>query len=99
LHFMDALSAELNALRMNESDNVAIALVPLRAGTLARLCECAVPCLDDIPTGHKVALQSVAEGGAVIKYGSPIGIALQPIAPGEHVHIHNVASRRMGGVP
>lgn len=42
-----------------------------------------------IPFGHKVALRSIAEGEAVVKYGVPIGTATAPIAAGDHVHVHN----------
>jgi len=50
----------------------------------------------DIPLGHKIALVPVAEGERVIKYGVAIGVAQRPIAPGEHVHIHNLKSARWG---
>ena len=44
----------------------------------------------DIPAGHKIALRPIAAGEAVIKYGDPIGTATRDIAPGEHVHSHNL---------
>lgn len=44
----------------------------------------------EIPAGHKVALRPIRVGEAVIKYGDPIGRATQDIAPGEHVHTHNL---------
>ena len=40
--------------------------------------------------GHKYALRDIAAGENVVKYGMPIGHATQPIAKGEHVHVHNV---------
>ena len=43
-----------------------------------------------VPSGHKVALRAVAEGAAVHKYGQVIGFATAPIAPGDHVHSHNL---------
>jgi len=42
-----------------------------------------------VPFGHKVALRSIATGESVIKYGTVIGIATEPIAAGDHVHVHN----------
>jgi len=42
--------------------------------------------------GHKYALRPIAAGEQVVKYGMPIGHATCPIAPGEHVHVHNVAT-------
>ena len=47
-----------------------------------------------IPMGHKFALQDIEKGTDVMKYGEPIGYATAPIARGEHVHVHNVASHR-----
>ncbi|HBE40952.1 MAG TPA: galactarate dehydratase, partial [Bacteroidales bacterium] len=41
---------------------------------------------DDIPTGHKVALTEISEGGKIIRYGQMIGYALRQIIPGEWVH-------------
>ena len=44
-----------------------------------------------IPAGHKVAIRAVGPGEPVRRYGQIIGFATQPIAPGEHVHVHNIA--------
>ena len=49
---------------------------------------------DPIPLGHKVALQDIAEGDTVIKYGHDIGRAVQAIAKGHHVHVHNTKTKR-----
>jgi hypothetical protein len=42
--------------------------------------------------GHKLARRAMAPGDPVLKYGAPIGVATAVIAPGEHVHVHNVRS-------
>ena len=42
--------------------------------------------------GHKYALRPIACGENVVKYGMPIGHATRDIAPGEHVHVHNLAT-------
>lgn len=42
--------------------------------------------------GHKIARTAIAQGESVIKYGAPIGRATQPIAAGDHVHLHNLKS-------
>lgn len=47
---------------------------------------------DDIPFGHKVALDPIAEGETVFKYGKSIGYASQDIEQGDWVHTHNVDS-------
>ncbi len=43
-------------------------------------------------TGHKFALRAIAAGEKVIKYGMSIGTAKTNIAPGEHVHTHNLVT-------
>ena len=77
---------------LDPADNVATALVPLVPGqTVAD-----VTLVADIPRGHKFALRRIAAGRPVVKYGQPIGRATKPIAPGEHVHVHNLMSARAG---
>lgn len=51
----------------------------------------------DIPFGHKVALTSMAKGADVVKYGKVIGETTAEVAVGEHVHVHNVDSKRGRG--
>jgi (2R)-sulfolactate sulfo-lyase subunit alpha len=53
-----------------------------------------VKILDAIPIGHKVALQDFAEGDTVIKYNTDIGKVVAPIKKGEHLHVHNVKTKR-----
>ena len=47
-----------------------------------------------IPIGHKIALSDMAVGDAAIKYGQDIGRVVEPIAAGEHAHVHNIKTRR-----
>jgi (2R)-sulfolactate sulfo-lyase subunit alpha len=48
----------------------------------------------DVPIGHKVALTDIKSGDTVIKYGQDIGKAVADIAKGEHVHVHNLKTKR-----
>jgi (2R)-sulfolactate sulfo-lyase subunit alpha len=48
----------------------------------------------DVPIGHKVALIDIKKGDTVIKYGQDIGKAVADIAKGEHVHVHNLKTKR-----
>jgi len=50
-----------------------------------------------IPAGHKVATRAVAAGEPVRRYNQIIGFATKPIAPGEHVHTHNLDMGAEGG--
>lgn len=48
----------------------------------------------DIPIGHKVAVTDLAEGDTVIKYGVDIGRMVGPAGTGDHVHTHNLKTKR-----
>lgn len=48
----------------------------------------------DIPIGHKVALKDIKKGDTIWKYGQDIGKAIADIRKGEHVHVHNVKTKR-----
>ena len=50
----------------------------------------------NLENGHKYALRDIAEGENIIKYGFPIGHAVQPIKKGEHVHTHNMKTNLSG---
>jgi altronate dehydratase len=84
-------------LVISERDNVATALDALDAGRELQLGSRTLLVAEAIPRGHKIALCAIPAGGAVVKYGSPIGHASTDIAEGTHVHTHNVASARGRG--
>jgi len=86
-----------SVLVISDRDNVATALEALEPGRTLEIRGTAVTVVDAIPRGHKVALASIAAGDAVIKYGSPIGLASADIVAGGHVHTHNVSSSRGRG--
>ena len=52
---------------------------------------------DEIAFGHKFAIRPIRKGSAVVKYGHRIGEATADISPGEHVHLHNMESKRGRG--
>jgi galactarate dehydratase len=69
---------------MREDDNVAIIANQggLYPGTVFAD---GLQLVEQIPQGHKVALQDIAEGSAIIRYGEVIGHAAAPIAKGSWV--------------
>lgn len=89
------------ALIMNPSDNVATAVeeippgmevaIPMGHGVLV------VRAVETIPFGFKIALQNIARGEIIRKYGEIIGTAGVPIAKGALVHIHNLEGTRARG--
>jgi altronate dehydratase len=84
-------------LIISDRDNVATALQPLEAGRGLEVAGGAIVVSEAVPSGHKVALRTIPAGAAVIKYGSPIGVATAEIPAGAHVHTHNLASTRGRG--
>lgn len=85
------------ALVISARDNVATALEMLEPGRTLELGARRVVVRDRIPPGHKMAIDAIASGDEVRKYGSAIGTAISDIAAGAHVHTHNVASTRGRG--
>ena len=81
-----------NLLKIDASDNVAVALRPIARGESLD----GVSALDDVPAGHKVALKSIRREEPVLKYGYTIGVAKEAIPAGRHVHTHNVVSALRG---
>ena len=79
------------AVLLHERDDVAIARLPLGPGIVLRLPEGhLIKTQQRIHAGHKLALRDLAQDQPVIRYGSIIGFASQPIAAGSHVHTHNL---------
>ncbi len=76
-------------IRIHPADNVVIARSQLLGGTA--LPEEGITVAGLVPPGHKVATKAIAVGEAVRRYNQVIGTATQPIAPGQHVHTHNLA--------
>ena len=91
----------IRAIVLNPGDNVATlidsgaeadATVELRGEKKGK-----VTLQQPIPFGHKVALGEIGTGDDILKYGKVIGEASATITVGEHVHVHNVDSKRGRG--
>ena len=89
---------EADAICLAPSDNVATVLRPIAAGEIVRVRAPEgsrdVRAREPIPFCHKVSLAALPRGQRVVKYGQPIGSAVQAIEPGSHVHVHNMSSDR-----
>ncbi|MCM0754779.1 UxaA family hydrolase [Desulfovibrio aminophilus] len=83
-----------------KGDSVGVATVDIRAGETAQglfmdsQAKVEVKALDDIPLGHKIALEPMDIGGTVLKYGHDIGKVVAAFKKGNHVHIHNLKTKR-----
>jgi len=76
-------------IRIHPADDVAIARRQLLGGT--RVDSEGITVAGLVPPGHKIAVRPIAAGAPVRRYNQIIGFATQAIAPGQHVHTHNLA--------
>lgn len=86
------------AVVINLKDNVATVVDDLAAGSVIHFfigeSDHSLQLLEDIPLGHKIAIQKIQPGADILKYAESIGIAKVLIQPGQHVHVHNMDSQR-----
>lgn len=75
---------------LSPGDSVAVATSTLVAGSVVQLAGGTLLLRQEVPKGHKVAVEPVPVGGYVRKYGQVIGVATCDITPGDHVHTHNL---------
>ena len=83
-----------------DRDSVGVAVTDIKSGdtvkgrSLHGSASPEIKAVSDIPLGHKIALRDFAPGDTVIKYGVDIGKVVAPIKKGEHVHVHNLKTKR-----
>lgn len=70
-------------IKINDTDNVAIAVQDIPAGTCVME---GVVAKQDILQAHKIALYDIPEGGEIIRYGVVLGYALSPIGKGQWIN-------------
>ena len=85
----------------DEKDNVAVVVVD----KTSKNQECSgwimendktikITSINEIPLGHKIALKDLKEGDTILKYGDDIGKVVKSIKKGDHVHVHNVKTKK-----
>jgi hypothetical protein len=77
---------------LDPRDNVFVARTRLPAGEIVETGAGPAALDRDIPLAHKIARRAIAAGEKILKYGAPIGVATEAIAPGRHVHVQNMKS-------
>lgn len=82
----------LNAIRINEKDNVAVVPKDVAAGSQVQVVETGevLTATEFIKAGHKIALKDFKKDDIVTKYGIPIGRMLSDSPKGSWIHCHNV---------
>ena len=85
----------------DEKDNVGV--VVIEKITSKQDCSCwimendktiQIQSVDEIQLGHKIAMVDLNEGDTILKYGHDIGKVVKSIKKGEHVHVHNVKTKK-----
>ena len=79
-------------IQIHPSDNVLIIRSSIIPGDKEIIDEKEIVFNNHLGLGHKIAQKNIMQGEQIIKYGVPIGSALQLIKTGEHIHLHNMKS-------
>ena len=83
-----------------KDDNVAVAVAEVSKGqrgkglNMSTKKDFEIQVLTDIPLGHKIALMDLKVDDTIVKYDHDIGRVVAAISRGEHVHVHNLKTRR-----
>jgi altronate hydrolase len=86
----------MDVIRINERDPVVVAPTGLHKGQSVKVAGREILVLEDIPPCHKMAVENIAAGTRVLKYGCPFGVATKDIQQGRWVHTHNVRTELEG---
>jgi len=84
---MDHITADYQSnvtIKMHSLDNVAIVASSDGLNSGCRLSDGTL-LVNDIPTGHKIALIDIEKNGGIVRYGETIGFAAEKIARGSWV--------------
>jgi altronate hydrolase len=83
-------------IKINPADNVAVAVEKLFVGEQLNINNEIIVLQNDIPAGHKIALQDFVPNDNIIKYGLPIGHAYGAIARGALINEKNIKTNLEG---
>ena len=83
-------------IKINPADSVVVCLQPKKKGDIIEIDGKEIVINQDIPAGHKVLIQDTHEGADIIKYGYPIGHAMQDLKAGDWVNEHNLKTNLSG---
>jgi altronate dehydratase small subunit len=85
-------SSDPRLVLLAQEDNCVVVAQALLEGEVVTIDGEPVTVGETVGVGHKLARRAIARGDKVLKYGAIIGTARAPIARGEHIHTHNLAS-------
>lgn len=79
---------------LDPKDNVGVVMSNINKGDIVEIEAQEIEALADIEMPHKIAIEDIASGVEIIKYGESMGYATVDIKKGDHVHVHNVDSEK-----
>ncbi|WEV58717.1 altronate dehydratase family protein [Bifidobacterium sp. ESL0728] len=84
----------MDTIKLDAADKVVVASRDFHKGDKVEVesLDTPITLLQDVPRGHKIAIQDIAVGEQIIKYGYSIGHAKEDIPAGSWVHTHNCKS-------
>ena len=83
-------------LKINPADNVVVAIQAQHKGSQIEVDGQCITLQEDVPAGHKIAIRDLAKGENVIKYGFPIGHAIEDKKAGSWMNEHNIHTNLAG---
>ena len=87
---------EKTFLKINRADSVVVCLQPMKKGEIINVDGIDIVINQDTPAGHKVLLKDTAKGEDIIKYGYPIGHAIEDLKVGDWVNENNLKTNLAG---
>jgi len=86
------MTSDARLIPLHPDDNVFVCCASIAAGEVVLIEGQDIRAKEDIAVGHKVSRRRLEIGAKVLKYGAPIGSITVAVNPGDHVHLHNLAS-------
>lgn len=82
-------------MKIDPKDTIGVVLEDVVVGESIGFGDVTIVARSEIAMPHKIALQDIAEGQEIYKFGEVIGYATRKIGKGEHVHVHNLDSEKL----
>jgi hypothetical protein len=86
------MTTDSRLVLLHPEDDVFVCCSSIAAGDIFLIEGQPIRAAKAIAMGHKVSRRHLQIGAKVRKYGAPIGSITVAVSPGDHVHLHNLAS-------
>ncbi len=83
-------------IKINQADSVVVCLQEKRKGEIIEVDGRQIVVNQDTPAGHKILIKDVSKGENIIKYGYPIGHAIDNLKAGDWVNENNLKTNLSG---